>query len=622
MGEDTPKNTEQMEYTVEDLEGAVIRFAGDSGDGMQLTGEQFSNASFALGHDLSTMPDYPSEIRAPAGTTAGVSGFQIQFSSHEIYTPGDAPHVLVVMNPAALKVNIKDVVPGGLIIANTSTFTESNLKKAGYETNPLSDGSLSSFRILEVDVTKFVMRTLVQSQCTNKEKQRCKNFFALGLLYWLFNHPLWQTVAWLREKFVDKPLIADANISVLRAGYRYGERTPGFSSTYRVPPAKIKPGRYRTLTGNRAISLGLVAASQLSGLPLFLGTYPITPASEILHELSCYKNYGVTTFQAEDEIAGISAAIGASYGGRLAVTTTSGPGLSLKTESIGLAVMLELPLVIFNVQRAGPSTGMPTKTEQADLLAAMFGRHGESPLPVLAPGTPSECFFMAIEACRMAIKYMTPVIVLSDTFIANSSEPWRIPDPAHLPHIKVDFHKDRESFAPYRRNPATLARPWVRPGTPGLMHRIGGLEKDFYTGNVSYDPLNHQQMVKTRAKKIAGIAKRLPKLSMTGPKEGDLLILGWGSTTGAVHQAVETLREEEGIRAAAGYLKYINPFQKELGSILKRFDKILIPELNTGQLRLLINARYGVQTAGLSKVQGRPFRVDEIVTKAHEVLGE
>lgn len=606
---------------VQDVESVVIRFAGDSGDGMQVTGTQFTSTSFMIGNDLSTLPEFPAEIRAPQGTLAGVSGFQLQFGATEIHTPGDRPDVLVCMNAAALKVNLSDLPAGAIIIANRDGFEENDLRKAGFKTNPLEDGSLDGFQVFLVDVTKMTRRTLIDSELSNKERDRCKNFFALGLLYWLYNRPLDATVAWIRKKFGARAEVADANVAVLHAGYHYGETTEMFAATYRVQPAKIAPGTYRNITGNMATAVGLVTASQLSGLPLFYGSYPITPASDILHDLSRYKNFGVVTFQAEDEIAGICAAIGASYGGSIGVTATSGPGLSLKSEAMGMAVSMELPLVVIDVMRGGPSTGLPTKPEQADLLMVMFGRHGECPLPVLAPGTPSECFDMALEAVRIAIKYMTPVVLLSDAFLANSSEPWRVPQVAALPKIDVAFHTDPEGFSPYRRDPETLSRPWVKPGTPELMHRVGGLEKDFESGNVSYDPVNHERMVQTRADKIARIASDIPPMKILGATEGDVLVLGWGSTAGVIAKAVDTLREK-GVSVGGAHLRYINPFPSDLGDVMKRYRAVLVPETNSGQLRFLLRARYGLEPVGLNKIQGRPFRVDEIVARVESLLAE
>ncbi|MCC6157063.1 MAG: 2-oxoacid:acceptor oxidoreductase subunit alpha [Deltaproteobacteria bacterium] len=618
---ETNVTTGAPERPVHDVESVVIRFAGDSGDGMQVTGTQFTTTSFMVGNDLSTLPDFPAEIRAPQGTLAGVSGFQLQFSSQPVHTPGDRPDVLVCMNPAALKVNMKDLPPGAIIIANSDEFSDGNLRKAGFAGNPLEDGALEGFQLFRVDVTRLTRQALFETELSNREKDRCKNFYALGLLYWLYNRPLDATVAWIGEKFGKKPEIAEANVTALHAGYHYGETTEAFAATYRVAPATIASGTYRNVTGNTATALGLVTASQLSGLSIFYGSYPITPASDILHDLSRYKNYGVVTFQAEDEIAGICSAIGASYGGSLGVTATSGPGLALKSEAMGMAVSMELPLIVIDVMRAGPSTGLPTKPEQADLLMVLFGRHGECPMPVLAPGTPSECFDIAILAARLAVRYMTPMVILSDAFLANSSEPWRVPAAADLPPIEVEFRTDPEGFGAYRRDPETLARPWVKPGTPELMHRVGGLEKDAVTGNVSYDPANHEIMVHTRAEKIARIADALPPLVVDGEREGDLLILGWGSTTGAISKAVATLREE-GLRVSGTHLISLAPFQKDLGALLAGFRRVLIPELNTGHLRFLLRATYGLEATGLNKIQGRPLRVDEIADAARALLVE
>jgi len=610
---------QETEKEILGLSEVTIRFAGDSGDGMQLTGSQFSDTTALMGNDLGTLPDYPAEIRAPAGTLYGVSGFQLHFSSSDIHTPGDTPDVLVAMNPAALKINLKDLKQGGMLIANSDSFDAKNLKMAGYEKNPLEDDSLSRYKLVSVPITSLTTNALQDSGLGIKEITRCKNFFTLGLTYWLFNRPLEQTLNWIQTKFAKNKAIADANAKVLKAGYYFGENTELFTTRYTVEPAQFPKGVYRNVSGNEAIALGFTAASLKSGLPLFLGSYPITPASDILHYLSGFKNYGVKTFQAEDEIAGISAAIGASYGGSLAITTTSGPGMALKTEAMGLAVMTELPLVIINIQRGGPSTGLPTKTEQADLFQAIYGRNGESPIPVLATSTPSDCFYMSIEAARIAIKYMTPVILLSDGYIANGTEPWRIPSADELPDIKVKFWDNKEGFAPYLRD-ENLSRPWVKIGTPGLEHRIGGLEKAHITGNVSYDPDNHDFMVRMRAAKIKKIQDDIPNLEVKYEQEGELLVLGWGGTYGAITEAVMRARAQ-GNKVSQTHLKYLFPFPKNLGDILKRFKKILIPEINLGQLTTIIRSEFLIAPISFSKVKGLPFKSSEIQNKIIEVLG-
>ena len=601
------------------VEEVTIRFAGDSGDGMQLTGTQFTNTTALLGNDLSTLPDYPAEIRAPAGTLFGVSGFQIHFGSNEIMTPGDDCDVLVAMNPAALKVSLRNLRNGGIVIANAGNFNEKNLKLAAYDSNPLENGSLSNYQVYPVDITKLTFAALEDLNLSAKVMDRSKNFFALGMVYWMFNRPMDHTVNWIKKKFAKSPDIAEANLRVLKAGYNFGETTEIFSVQYEVGPAKLTPGRYRNITGNSALALGLVAASVKSKLQLFLGSYPITPASDILHELSTYKNFGVKTFQAEDEIAGIGAALGASYGGALGVTTTSGPGMALKGETMGLAVMVELPLIICDIQRGGPSTGLPTKTEQADLLQAIYGRNSEAPIPVVAAATPADCFFMAFEAARIAVKYMTPVILLSDGYIANGSEPWLIPDVDALPDISPSFRTDPEGFQPYLRNEKTLARPWAIPGTPGLEHRIGGLEKQHITGNVSYDPENHEFMVRMRAEKVERIADDIPLAVVDGDQEGDLLVVGWGGTYGAIRSAVVNKREE-GKSVSHLHIRHLNPFPKNLGEILYRFKNILVPELNLGQLAKVLRAKFLVPALTLSKVQGQPFSATEIEKKIDELL--
>ena len=603
------------------LEEVTIRFAGDSGDGMQLTGTQFTDTTALLGNDLSTFPDYPAEIRAPAGTLFGVSGFQIHFGSSEILTPGDKCNVLVTMNPAALKVSLRNLRDGGIIIANSGNFSEKNLKLAGYESNPLEDTSLSKYQVFPVDITKLTFAALEELRLPAKVMDRSKNFFALGMVYWMFNRPMDYTIDWIRKKFVKDPQIADANLRVLKAGYNFGETTEIFTVQYEIGPAKLQPGKYRNITGNSALAIGLVAASLKSRLQLFLGSYPITPASDILHELSTYKQYGVKTFQAEDEIAGIGAALGASFGGALGVTTTSGPGLALKSETLGLAVMIELPLILCNIQRGGPSTGLPTKTEQADLLQAVYGRNNEAPIPVIAAATPADCFNMAFEAARIALKYMTPVILLSDGYIANGSEPWLIPDVDSLPDLTPKFRTDPEGFHPYLRDEESLARPWAVPGTPGLEHRIGGLEKQNITGDVSYDPENHELMVRLRAEKVERIANDIPLAEVNGDEEGDLLVVGWGGTYGAIQSAVSHKRAE-GKSVSTLHIRYLNPFPRNLGETLYKFNKILVPELNLGQLAQVLRTKYLVPALTLSKVQGQPFAAAEIEQKIDELLGK
>lgn len=605
-----------------ELDEIVVRFVGDSGDGMQLAGTQMTNTSAVLGNDVATLPDFPAEIRAPAGSLAGVSGFQINFSSHDIRTPGDQVNCLVAMNPAGLKSNIADLEPGGILLVNEDAFNKVNLQKAGYTANPLDDGSLKGFRLFRVPLDKLTTEANKGSSLTSRALGRCRNFTALGLVYWMFNRPLDETLRWIDAKFGKKPEVAEANRNALKTGYYFGETCETFIENYKVPKARITPGRYRKLTGNEALAIGLVTAARLAGKDLFYGTYPITPASDILHQLSTYKNFGVMTFQAEDEIAAMTSVIGAAFAGAIAVTGTSGPGIALKAEGIGLAVCTELPVIIINVQRGGPSTGLPTKTEQADLLQAVCGRNGECPVAVLAPNTPADCFNMAIEACRIAIEYMTPVMLLSDGYLANGAEPWRIPDEKSLPHLKVTHpaQKNGESeFLPYKRD-AKLARPWALPGTPGLEHRIGGLEKEDVTGHVSYDPENHEHMVKTRAAKIAGIAKSLPKLEVLGsPQGGDLLVIGWGSTYGAITTAVERCRAQ-GMDVSSVHLRYLNPFQQDLGDVLKRFKRVLCPEMNLGQLSKLLRAEFLVDVKSLSKVQGKPFMVRDIVTAIESMM--
>jgi len=602
------------------IDRAVIRFAGDSGDGMQITGSQFTNTVALYGNDIATFPDYPAEIRAPAGTLPGVSGFQLHFSSDDINTPGDAIDVLIAMNPAALRVNLADLKANGILIVNSDSFTENDLRKAQMTANPLEDHSLDKFRLFPVELERLTRRALEHLGLDAKSMDRCKNFFALGMCYWLYNRSMESTTRWIGDKFVKKPLLVEANTLAMKAGYSYCEATEAFQISYEIPPANLSPGLYRSMSGNQALALGFVTASQKSGLTLFQGSYPITPASDILHELSQYKDFGVMTFQAEDEIAAITSSIGAAYAGALALTTTSGPGMSLKTEALGLAVAIEIPLVIVNVQRGGPSTGLPTKTEQADLLQAMFGRNSEAPIPIIAPATPGDCFWMALEACRIAIKYMVPVILLSDGYLANGAEPWRVPDAEEIPDIPVQFAKDPTDFKPYRRNPDTLARPWAIPGTPGLEHRIGGLEKQDVSGNINYEPLNHENMVRIRAAKVAGIVQDIPDAIAAGDPEGDLLIVAWGSTHGSITAAVKSQRAQ-GRRIGHLHLRYLNPLPANLAQIFKRYKKILVPELNMGQLLWLLRAKYLVDAIGLNKIQGRPFKQAELEQKIEEILG-
>lgn len=602
---------------VEALDSVVIRFVGDSGDGMQLTGTGFSMAVAKAGHDFATHPDYPSEIRAPTGTLFGVSGYQIQYATRQVHTSGDAPDVLVAMNPAALKTNISDVKHGGMIIANTGAFNDANLKKAGYQSNPLEDGSFDGYRLYQIDISALTANALADSGLSKKDVGRCKNYFALGLMLCLYGRPMEQEIAEIKEKFARKPEFAAANILALEAGYAYVDATEMFVTTYQVRQSTPRPGKYRSITGNQAAALGFVAASELSGTPLFLGSYPITPATDIMHELAALKHFNVTTFQAEDEIAGICSTIGAVYGGSLGLTTTSGPGMALKTEALGLAVMLELPLVVVNVQRGGPSTGLPTKIEQSDLLQALYGRNGECPVPVIAASSPADCFDCALEAMRIAVKYMTPVILLSDGGIGNAAEPWLIPDVAKLAPLEVTYRTDPDGFQPYARD-EHLARPWVVPGTKGMEHRLGGLEKDFLTGNISHDPKNHERMVNVRAAKVAGIAKDIPASKIEGPASGELLIVGWGSTHGAIAQAREQA-EAQGIEVAHLHLRHLNPLPADLKEILGRYRTVLVPELNLGQLSRLLRERYLVDALSLSKVQGKPFMVSEIVERIVEL---
>jgi 2-oxoglutarate/2-oxoacid ferredoxin oxidoreductase subunit alpha len=612
-----------MEKPVEQLSRVIVRFAGDSGDGMQLTGTQLSAESAVFGNDIATFPDFPAEIRAPAGSLPGVSGFQLHFADHDILTPGDQPDVLVAMNPAALKTNLKDLPRGGTLIVDADQFNERNLQKAGYAASPLEDGSLEEFQLHAIPLTTMTVGALKEIEgVTPREAERSKNMFALGLMSWLFHRPTEGTVAFLTAKFAKKPPILAANLKAFHAGYAFGETTEGFSVSYEVKPAPLRPGTYRNITGNQALGLGLVAASKQSGLGLYLGAYPITPASSILEQLARYKSFGVRTFQAEDEIAAAGAALGASFGGALGVTISSGPGIVLKEETIGLAMQLELPLVVCDIQRAGPSTGMPTKPEQADLLGVLFGRNGESPVAVIAAATPGDCFWAAIEAARIALKYRTPVFLLSDAYLANGSEPWLLPAVEDLPDISVEFASapnDGDSFLPYLRDPDTLARPWAVPGTPGFEHRVGGLEKADRTGNISYDPDNHDLMVRMRAGKIAGIAKDIPELEVDHQEGADVLVLSWGGTYGPVAAGVRRVRAELGGKVAHAHLKYLNPFPRNLGDVLRSYDRVLIPEMNLGQLLLLVRGRFLVDAHGYNKVRGMPFRAQEIA-EAIQVL--
>ena len=608
---ETKVGTRKPEAEVEELEAVTIRFAGDSGDGIQLTGMQFTTSTAMAGNDLSTLPDYPAEIRAPVGTLPGVSGYQIHFSSREVLTPGDAPDVLVAMNPAALKANIKDLKKGGILIVNSDAFTQGNLTKVAYAKNPLEDGSLSDFRLIPVELTRLTGNALADLSMTKVQVERCKNFFALGMMYWLYDRPMGGTLKWIEGKFKKNPLLVDANQKALHAGNAYAETAEIFGHHYSVKKAPIKPGKYRNITGNEATALGMVAASIQSGIELWYGTYPITPASDILHELSKHKNFGVKTFQAEDEIAAIGSAIGASFAGKLGTTGTSGPGVALKSEAIGLAVMTELPLLIIDIQRGGPSTGLPTKTEQADLLQAMYGRNGECPVPIVAAATPSDCFLMVFEAIRIAIKYMTPVFFLSDGYLGNGSEPWEVPEVSQLPKITVPPMPAPKDFKPYQRDPETMARPWITLGTPGLEHRIGGIEKAEISGNVSYDPDNHERMVRIRAAKVEKIAQDIPPTVILGPKKGKVLVIGWGSTYGAITAAVRNAQAKEQ-SVAAIHLRHLNPLPPDLGEIIANYENILIPEMNMGQLLKIIRAKFAVPAVGLNKIKGQPFKISEI----------
>ncbi|AIJ12374.1 2-oxoglutarate ferredoxin oxidoreductase subunit alpha [Streptomyces lividans] len=620
VGDETVKDVRR-------LDRVIIRFAGDSGDGMQLTGDRFTSETASFGNDLSTLPNFPAEIRAPAGTLPGVSSFQLHFADHDILTPGDAPNVLVAMNPAALKANVGDLPRGAEIIVNTDEFTRRAMQKVGYDTSPLEDGSLDGYHLHPVPLTTLTVQALGEFDLSRKEAERSKNMFALGLLSWMYHRPTEGTEKFLRSKFAKKPEIAAANIAAYRAGWNFGETTEDFAVSYEVAPAAtaFPPGTYRNISGNLALAYGLIAASRRADLPLFLGSYPITPASDILHELSKHKNFGVRTFQAEDEIAGIGAALGAAFGGALAVTTTSGPGVALKSETIGLAVSLELPLLVVDIQRGGPSTGLPTKTEQADLLQAMFGRNGEAPVAVLAPQTAADCFDAALEAARIALAYRTPVFLLSDGYLANGSEPWRIPEPDELPDLTVQFAQGpnhtlddgSEVFWPYKRDPHTLARPWAVPGTPGLEHRIGGIEKQDGTGNISYDPANHDFMVRTRQAKIDGIT--VPDLAVDDPDGARTLVLGWGSTYGPITAAVRRIRKEGG-RIAQAHLRHLNPFPANLGAVLERYDNVVVPEMNLGQLATLIRAKYLVDTQSYNQVNGMPFKAEQLATVLKEAI--
>lgn len=602
------------------LEGAIVRFAGDSGDGMQITGAQFTNTTALVGNDLATFPDFPAEIRAPAGTLYGVSGFQINFRAGDVFTPGDRPDVLVAMNPAALRTNLADVKPGGLVIVNSGAFNAANLKKAGYQTSPLEDGTLAGFQVLSIDITKLTLAAVADSGLSNKEANRCKNFWTLGLMYWIYSRPLEPTLRWLEKKFSRAPEIANSNASALRAGHAYGETIELSHQRYEVPAAPVEPGTYRNISGNVAMAWGVVAAAQLSGLEVVLGSYPITPASDVLHELSKHKNFNIKTVQAEDEIAAVCVAIGASYAGSLGVTTTSGPGMALKAEALGLAISTELPLLVINIQRAGPSTGMPTKTEQADLFQAMYGRNGEAPLCVLAAATPGDCFHLAIEAARIAVKYMTPVVLLSDGYLANGAEPWKIPDVSTLPAFEPRSLPELEGYHAFRRDPETLARAWVVPGTPGFAHRIGGIEKGYDTGNISYDPANHQLMSETRAAKIKNIANDIDELTISeGEASGDLLVLGWGSTYGALKEAVRRCRAR-GLKVSHAHLRHLNPMPRNTLDVLQSFANVLVPEMNMGQLVKLIRSEYLVPAESYAKIEGQPFKIDEVESRIRQLL--
>ncbi|MFL1376606.1 2-oxoacid:acceptor oxidoreductase subunit alpha [Nocardiopsis protaetiae] len=613
-----------MSKQIEQLDRVVIRFAGDSGDGMQLTGDRFTQETAAFGNDLSTLPNFPAEIRAPAGTLPGVSSFQLHFADHDIMTPGDAPDVLVAMNPAALKANLADLPRGATLIINTDEFTKRALAKVGFAADPLTDGTLDGFKVSAVPLTSMTVEALKDLDISKKDAERAKNMFALGLLSWMYNRPTEGTTAFLKSKFAEKADILEANLTAFQAGWNFGETTEDFAVSYEIKPARLPAGTYRNITGNLATAYGLIAGSRRSGLPLFLGSYPITPASDILHELSRHKAFGVRTFQAEDEIAGVGAALGAAFGGALGVTTTSGPGMVLKQETVGLAVMTELPLVIVDVQRAGPSTGMPTKTEQTDLLMALYGRNGESPLPVVAPATPADCFATALEAVRIAVTYRTPVIMLSDGYLANGSEPWRLPKVADLPVIEPGFATEPNgpdgAFLPYLRDEDTLARPWAVPGTAGLEHRIGGIEKHAESGDISYTPANHDLMVRTRQAKVDAIARDIPELEVDDPGgEARVLVLGWGGTYGSITAGVRRVRRT-GRRVAQAHLRHLNPFPANLGEVLARYDRVVVPEINLGQLALLLRGRFLVDVIGYNKVRGLPFKAEELAGALQEVI--
>ena len=616
----TTEQSSPPEIPLQQQEDVVIRFAGDSGDGMQITGNQFTNTSAVLGNDLATLPDFPAEIRAPAGTRPGVSGFQLHFSSKDIHTPGDSPDVLVAMNPAALAVNLKDLKPGGIVVVNTGNFKETDLKKARLEKSPLEDGTLEGYRVIEVDINERVKEALKDSPLSTKDVQRCKNFYTLGLMYWLYSRPMETTLKWLEAKFAKKPELVEANQKALRAGYNAGDIHEMFQGRYEVAACDtLPPGRYRNIMGNQSLTIGLVAGCEMAGLEMFYGSYPITPASDILHQLATYKNYRVVTFQAEDEIAAICAALGAAFAGKLGVTGTSGPGVALKGEAMGLAVSVELPLVIVNIQRAGPSTGMPTKVEQADLYQSVFGRNGEAPIPVVACATPADAFDCAIEAVRIAVQYMTPVMLLSDNYVANGSEPWRLPAMEDLKSFPVSFHKDAEGWQPFQRD-EKLARPWVKPGTPGLEHRIGGLEKEDGSGNISYDADNHEKMTRLRQDKVMGIRDSIPTPEVAGPAEGDLLVLGWGSTQGAITSACDRARRD-GVKVANIHLRHVWPLPKGLDEIFKRYKAVLVPELNMGQMARILRSEYqGHQIISYPKVQGKPFNTNEILDRINRTL--
>ncbi|MEZ4364783.1 MAG: 2-oxoacid:acceptor oxidoreductase subunit alpha [Kofleriaceae bacterium] len=602
------------------LDRVVIRFAGDSGDGMQLTGTEFAKAAAEAGNDIATFPDFPAEIRAPAGSLPGVSGFQLHFSSNDIFTPGDAPDVLVVMNPAALKTNLKDLVLGGTLIVNSGTFVESNLVKAGYQSNPLDDlGLEQKYQVIQVDISALTMSALDGTELSTKEKGRAKNYFALGLVFWMYGREVEGEIRRIHQTFAKKPQFAEANVLVFKAGYHYGETAEVFATTYKVPPAQFKPGTYRNITGNEALAIGLIAGGTLAGKPVFFSGYPITPASSILHALAKYKHFGCVTFQAEDEIAAVASCLGAAFGGALAVTASSGPGIALKGEAIGLGIMTELPMVIVNVQRGGPSTGLPTKTEQSDLLQALFGRNGEAPMPVIAVKSPGDSFYGAVEAMRIATKYMVPVMLLSDGYLANGSEPWPVPDVASLTQAPVTHRQDPEGFYLYQRDPETLARAWPIPGTPGLEHRIGGIEKDALTGNISYDPTNHEAQTHARAAKVERIAQDVGELDLCGEREGDLLIIGWGGTWGSLRQATLQL-QAEGHKVSHAHCRWLSPLEPGLEAIIGNFKRVLVAELNMGQLRMLLRAKFLVDAAGLNKIQGLPFKVREVVDAARALL--